>query len=517
MSFPVSPTTGQVVTINGITYVYNSSTTSWTRTSLSLPTFTVLVDTFVSNGSTTSYTLSATPTAKEYVTVNIDGVLQQKTAYSVSGSTITLTGTPINGAVIEVRTTNATTASILTGLVYDTFTGDGVASQYNLSTSPATKNHTIISINGVVQAKSAYSITSSSLILNSTPALNALIEVTTFGPAISASGSIASGSNTQVQFNTNGSLAASSNFTFDSTANTLSVTTLSANTVTSNSASVTGNITVTGDLYVGNGASSTSFTNPVAIFKDTGLTYVQTAVVNSNGNGSADITAYGNNGDDMQSWVDIGFTGNTFNDANYTVTSAGDGYLFAQGNTSFGGNLVIATGNIGTTKDIVFATGGFQTGNVKARLYNSNGAFSVNGTVIGGNLYTAGTLTVNGMASFQLTADMISSLSGATGTVTHDMATGAVFYHTNPSANWTANFTNVPTTDGRALMATLVVSQGSTGYYPNAVQINGSAQTIKWVGGSAPTPNANKIDVFAISMLRISGAWVVMAQSATYS
>jgi hypothetical protein len=160
--------------------------------------------------------------------------------------------------------------------------------------------------------------------------------------------------------------------------------------------SATGNIIGGTDLYIGNGASSTSFTNPIAIFKDNGLTYVQVAVVNSTGTGSADITAYGNNGDDTQSWTDIGFTGNTFNDANYTVTAAGDGYLFVQGNASFGGNLVIATGNTGTTKDIVFATGGFLTGNIKARLYNANGTFSVTGNVTGGNVTTGGLITATG-------------------------------------------------------------------------------------------------------------------------
>lgn len=161
----------------------------------------------------------------------------------------------------------------------------------------------------------------------------------------------------------------------------------------------TGNAIINNDLYVGNGAATTSFTNPIAIFKDSGLTYVQVSVINSSGNGSADLITYGNNGDDNQSWTDIGFTGNTFNDANYTVTAPGDGYLFVQGNSSFGGNLVIATGNLGTTKDIIFATGGFLTGNIKARLFNANGAFSVTGNVIGGNLTTAGALSVTGNAN----------------------------------------------------------------------------------------------------------------------
>jgi hypothetical protein len=92
----------------------------------------------------------------------------------------------------------------------------------------------------------------------------------------------------------------------------------------------------------------------------------------------------------------MGFTGNTFNDTAYTVTGANDGYLFVQGNSSFGGNLVIATGNTGTTKDIVFATGGFLTGNIKARIVDSTGALSVTANVIGGNLTTAGLISSTG-------------------------------------------------------------------------------------------------------------------------
>jgi hypothetical protein len=178
------------------------------------------------------------------------------------------------------------------------------------------------------------------------------------------------------------------------------------------SLTVTGNITGGSDLYVGNGAASTSFTNPIAIFKDTGLTYVQAAIVNSTGTGSADIVTYGNNGDDTQSWTDMGFTGNNFSDANYTVTSSGDGYLFVQGNSSFGGNLVLATGNVGTTKDIIFATGGFLTGNIKARLYNSNGTFSVTGNVSSGNVST-GNITSGNISTGALTATSNVSFSGA--------------------------------------------------------------------------------------------------------
>ena len=60
------------------------------------------VDTFISNGSTTVFTLSSTPVSSNNVTVNINGAVQQKSTYSVSGVSIILTESPASGAKIEV-------------------------------------------------------------------------------------------------------------------------------------------------------------------------------------------------------------------------------------------------------------------------------------------------------------------------------------------------------------------------------------------------------------------------------
>ena len=175
------------------------------------------------------------------------------------------------------------------------------------------------------------------------------------------------------------------------TSNVMVVTSTSANIT--GIANISGNIIGNGQLLIGTGTSS--LLNPVAVFQGNGATFTQLALFNSQGNGSSDLVAYGNNGDDNQSFTDIGFTGNTFNDANYTITSPGDGYLFVQGNASFGGNLVIATGNTGTTKDIIFATGGFQTANAKARLFNANGLFSVTANISSGNANLGNLVTAN--------------------------------------------------------------------------------------------------------------------------
>ena len=140
------------------------------------------------------------------------------------------------------------------------------------------------------------------------------------------------------------------------------------NITTAGIVSAAGNITTSAKALIG--LSSTTLTNPIAVFNGAGASYSQLAVQNPTGTGSADIATYGNNGDDNQSWTDMGFTGNTFSDSTYSLTAPGDGYLFVQGNTSFGGNLVVATGTTGTTRDIVFGFG-FQTASEFLRLQRS--------------------------------------------------------------------------------------------------------------------------------------------------
>ena len=113
-------------------------------------------------------------------------------------------------------------------------------------------------------------------------------------------------------------------------------------------------------------------------------------------------------------------------------------------------------------------------------------------------------------------SEILSSLTGATGVVAHDFGANAIFDHTSIAANFTANITNVPTTSDRALNVVLVLRQGATPYIPNAVQIDGAAQTINWVETLAPTGNANSIDVITFSLLRVGATWTVLGGYTNY-
>ena len=138
----------------------------------------------------------------------------------------------------------------------------------------------------------------------------------------------------------------------------------------------------------------------------------------------------------------------------------------------------------------------------------AGGAVMLSAETTGCTLYKTTTL--------QQTTEVLNTKTSATGTVVHDFSTGAIWYHSSISASFTANFTNVPTTDSRSIGLSLVLSQGATAYIPSAVQIAGTAQTIKWQGGTAPTGNANKTDIVSFVLIRTGSAWIVLGSLSTY-
>ena len=125
---------------------------------------------------------------------------------------------------------------------------------------------------------------------------------------------------------------------------------------------------------------------------------------------------------------------------------------------------------------------------------------------------TTTSLTLNILKIDDGVHEKFQSLADATGTVTHNCSSGHIFYHTSSDANWTANFTNLNLTSTYATTVTLVIPQGGTGYYPNAVQIGGAAQTILWQGNTTPTPSTNRTDVVTFSILNNSGTYIVLGQ-----
>ena len=103
------------------------------------------------------------------------------------------------------------------------------------------------------------------------------------------------------------------------------------------------------------------------------------------------------------------------------------------------------------------------------------------------------------------------SATAATGTINYDAVTQSVLYYTtNASANWTLNIRGNSTTTlssllavGDAITVTFLVTNGSTAYYPTALQIDGSAVTPKYQGGTAwSAGNASSIDAYVYTVIK---------------
>lgn len=128
-------------------------------------------NTMTGDGSTTTLTLSADPGTENNTVVYIDGVYQPKSTYSVSGTTLTFSTAPPNGASVEAMST--TTADAFTTA---SMTGDGSDTTLSLPDNPGVANNTLLFIGGVYQPKSSYSIEGTTLTFSTAPPNGASVE-----------------------------------------------------------------------------------------------------------------------------------------------------------------------------------------------------------------------------------------------------------------------------------------------------------------------------------------------------
>ena len=122
------------------TFVADLETGQWFAASTGLGASNVAVDVFSGNGSTTAFTLSGDPGSKNNTMVEVSGVYQQKSTYTVSGTTLTFSTAPPTGTSnIEVVWTTplaigtpsdgtVTTAKIASSVTLTTPTIDTITS-----------------------------------------------------------------------------------------------------------------------------------------------------------------------------------------------------------------------------------------------------------------------------------------------------------------------------------------------------------------------------------------------------
>lgn len=99
--------------------------------------------------------------------------------------------------------------------------------------------------------------------------------------------------------------------------------------------------------------------------------------------------------------------------------------------------------------------------------------------------------------------------SAATGTINLDIQTASIwFYTTNATANHTLNIRYSSTTTlnsklavGDAITVVWMNTNGTTAYYPNVIQIDGTAVTPK-VPAAITAGNASSIDVYSFTIIK---------------
>jgi hypothetical protein len=108
------------------------------------------------------------------------------------------------------------------------------------------------------------------------------------------------------------------------------------------------------------------------------------------------------------------------------------------------------------------------------------------------------------------------SATAATGTIAYYTSSQSVLYYTsNASANWTINIRhsvgttlNTAMAVGQTITVTHLVTNGTTAFYNNVVQIDGttSGVTTKWQGGAPTTGNASAVDIYTYAIIKTGAA-----------
>ena len=123
--------------------------------------------------------------------------------------------------------------------------------------------------------------------------------------------------------------------------------------------------------------------------------------------------------------------------------------------------------------------------------------------------------------------EKVTTQTSTTGTINFDFLTQAVeFYTANQGANRTINFRgdgstalNAVMAVGESMTAAILMTQGSSAYYLNTYQVDGSSVTPEWSGGSAPSSgNASSIDAYVFTIIKTADAtFTVLASQTQYA
>ena len=135
---------------------------------------------FVGTGSQTAFTLTTTVTEENMTFVFLEGIYQDKSTYTISGTTLTFATAPQSGYNVEVMVLGAISAST-NALYTDTFTGNGSTTAYALGITPVDLNAIDVYLNGLYQNVSTLSLSANTVTFATAPPSGVIIEIRSVG------------------------------------------------------------------------------------------------------------------------------------------------------------------------------------------------------------------------------------------------------------------------------------------------------------------------------------------------
>jgi len=138
------------------------------------------VDEFTANGGTANFTLSQDPGSSANVLIFVDGVPQLDSNITLSGTSLTLGGTPINGAIVEARgygilnnvgaPSDGTVTNVKLNLTYTSnqYTGNGTLTDFTIEAGHTAADILVI-LDGLILPPADYSVSGTTLTFGSAP------------------------------------------------------------------------------------------------------------------------------------------------------------------------------------------------------------------------------------------------------------------------------------------------------------------------------------------------------------
>jgi hypothetical protein len=193
---------------------------------------------------------------------------------------------------------------------------------------------------------------------------------------------------------------------------------------------------------------------------------------------------------------------------------------------SVGTNGQVLKANSATASGLEWSTDNSYSAPILGSTSIASGATvtTIAGLTLTSPTINTGTLTNPLLSSPEESINIIGSAPAATQTI--DFVTSGVHYFTsNSTSNVTLNFRGdaTPTTlnsmmaIGGSITISVLFTNGSTAYYANAFQIDGSVVTPKWSGGIAPSAgNASSVDLYSFNIVKTANAtFTVFASGAS--